>query len=265
LLDLVSGTLNVDLGVVLKLPVFSRRAVRRLRVPIDRGMVNYRSLEHDLSALEDALLDFSLRDEHLVLEVGLPLIPTRGWGKPLIKWELSAFEQRLAREHQVRLATLTHPRSVSSREKQTSEPPPSDGKPSPLRELALRNIDARLTLTRPTETFDALLKSLSVEDLHIVGDVVHSAEQSDASVIRATLTKFEVELDDFPLNGRRFDLVGLRLDSVPAATIQFRGAKPVQVELAAEAVRAAHVALGRFALEPSSAATAQSQPPAASE
>src|SRR5690606_11056084 len=87
LLDSLTGHAHVDVGIDITLPLIGRRrAVHQLRVGVQQGRIDYRALESDLSALEDALLDFSVRDDALVLELGIPLLPTRGMGKPLIRW-----------------------------------------------------------------------------------------------------------------------------------------------------------------------------------
>jgi hypothetical protein len=145
LFDGLSGRVDVDLGVVLKLPVLERRAVHEFRVAVDRGTVDFRKLERGLAGLEDSLLDFSVRDGELVLELGVPLLPTRGFGRRLIAWELPAAEQPLANDDRVRLARLAQPRilvgSDSDGDKNASpgqdedETAPSS---SPLLELAFQ-------------------------------------------------------------------------------------------------------------------------------
>ena len=85
LLDGLSGYLNVDVDVDVAVPIIGRRrATHKLRIPIAEGAINYRELEDNLASLEDSLLDFSVREGGLVLERGLPLLSTRGRGKPLL-------------------------------------------------------------------------------------------------------------------------------------------------------------------------------------
>ena len=112
LLDLLSGRFAVDVTVDAALPVIGRRrATHAFRVPIRNGIFNYKQLERGLSTLEDAVLDFEVRNSKLVIERDIPLIRMR---KNLVEWSLDEDELALAQRRKVRLRTLPHYRLVSS-------------------------------------------------------------------------------------------------------------------------------------------------------
>lgn len=111
LLDLVNGRFAVDVTVDAALPVIGRRkATHAFRVPIESGTLNYKQLERGLSTLEDAVIDFELRNSKLVIERDIPIIRLR---KNLVEWSLDEDELALAQQRRVRLRTLPHYRLVS--------------------------------------------------------------------------------------------------------------------------------------------------------
>jgi hypothetical protein len=103
-LDRVDGQIDVDVTVDVHLPVIRRRkATHYFRVPIEKGVFNYRQLENGLSSLENAVIDFDLRGHKLVIERDLPIIRMR---KTLVEWRLDDEEVALAKQRRVKLHTL---------------------------------------------------------------------------------------------------------------------------------------------------------------
>jgi hypothetical protein len=103
-LDRVDGQIDIDVTVDAHLPVIRRRrATHYFRVPIEKGIFNYRQLENGLSSLENAVIDFDLRGHKLVIERDLPIIRMR---KNLVEWHLDEEEMALARQRKVKLRTL---------------------------------------------------------------------------------------------------------------------------------------------------------------
>ncbi|HWN69476.1 MAG TPA: hypothetical protein VNM90_17665, partial [Haliangium sp.] len=103
-LDRVDGQIDVDVTVDVHLPVIRRRrATHYFRVPIEKGIFNYRQLENGLSSLENAVIDFDVRGHKLVIERDLPIIRMR---KNLVEWRLDDEEMALARQRKVKLRTL---------------------------------------------------------------------------------------------------------------------------------------------------------------
>lgn len=204
LLDGLSGHLNVDVNVDLAVPIIGhRRATHELRVPIDEGTIDYRKLESNLARLEDSLIDFSVRDGSLVLELGLPLIRTRGRGKPILRWPLSPADLELAENRLVRLAVLPNvkpaalsdaPRPEEEREK--------DGGPSSfrLRSLSAENVDAVLALEAAKPSPGVSLRVLSFDKLQLTGGVHHDPEAAPREgTLRGSLANLHAALVGLPL------------------------------------------------------------------
>lgn len=171
LLDGLAGQLDVDLGLDLTVPVLGRRrATHKFRIPIEAGALDYRKLENDLSTLEDQLLDFSMRDETLVLEMGIPFIPTRGKGKPILRWDVQGGDLDLARENRIRLAML--PQFEMASEDNGNG---SSGKSRvSLRELSLQNLSASLRLDHAAPPSSLPLRRIG--ELALRGDAHHAVE-----------------------------------------------------------------------------------------
>jgi hypothetical protein len=103
-LDRVDGQIDVDVTVDAHLPVIRRRrATHYFRVPIEKGIFNYRQLESGLSSLENAVIDFDLQGHKLVIERDLPIIRMR---KNLVEWHLDDEEMALAKQRKIKLRTL---------------------------------------------------------------------------------------------------------------------------------------------------------------
>jgi hypothetical protein len=169
LVDGLSGRLHCDVAVGMDIAVVPRRAVHRLRLDVNRGLIDYRLLEAGLSRLEDALLDFSVREKHLVLELGLPFIPMRGRGMPLVRWSLTPDDLRLAQQGLVPLRLLPFP---DSKERSQDDAPDEElGGPGllRLRELDIKNLDLELALEALPRAEGTSLQALSVAAFHVEG------------------------------------------------------------------------------------------------
>jgi hypothetical protein len=106
-LDAIDGELDFAVAVDVRVPVLGRvGATHTFHVPIQGGTVDVRALEHALPPLADALLDFVLRDDRLVLQRN---VPARAADRELVSWPLDAEGVALAREGRVRLRTLPFP------------------------------------------------------------------------------------------------------------------------------------------------------------
>ena len=107
-LDALSGNIHADLKANATVPVIGKRkATHRFRIPIENGVINYKTLEESLSDLENAFIDFNLKGNMLVLARDIPLIP--GFEKPIVSWAIKNNEMELAENNKVKLACLLHP------------------------------------------------------------------------------------------------------------------------------------------------------------
>lgn len=284
LLDTLNGHVNVDLGVELKVPVIQKRnAVHHFRVPIQNGKVNFRELESNLAMPEDLLLDFSVRDAELVLELGIPFLPTRGHGKRLVRWPLPPEEHALALGHLIRLATFAQPQVVIG---ETNRPPPAlpaaptsqeeepvrrgasssatpsaneslavpgESIPPPskrgaLEQLALRNIEVDVTLSKPSARQEAQLKTLQIGALKVHGDVVHQTTgESERTSVHGSLTDVLFSLDDFPFAGRKFDLNQIVLEGSSQFKVDLENLKVLDCSCELGPLRATSIDFGIYA------------------
>jgi len=172
-LDALEGRVEVDLELEAAVPILHRRkTTHHFALELEGGTLDYRELERGLAWLEDAVIDFELEDDRLILEKDLPIIPFDN--QTLISWTLDETERRLAERGRVRLARLAQP---------DAEPPsPSTSPPSVtlieakarLREISLRArgpvvIDTQDggSLRFGTDAVDA------IPELKISGEILH--------------------------------------------------------------------------------------------
>lgn len=284
LLDQLSGHINVDLGLDIKLPIFQhRRAVHHFRVPIEAGKLNHQVLEHGLAPLEDQLLDFSVRPGELVLELGIPLLPSRGHGKRLVRWALSEQEETEARQNWVRLATLAQPEILvgqgsnelkalpegnglstenvlqqsdapglnlpQTENSETQAHDSDEDREGVLRQLTLRNLDLQLSLGQPLRPYEgALLKTLTVGSLIAHGDVVYRATgEVEQTHLNGSITDVMLSIDDFPLAGRKFDLNQVRLTGESRFEAKLENLKLLSCNVELGAINATSIDFGVFA------------------
>lgn len=242
LLDGLSGHLNVDAHVDIAVPIIHhRRATHELRIPIEDGSIDYRKLESNLAPLEDSLIDFSVRGSALVLELGLPLIRTRGRGKPILRWDLSPQDLELAEERRVRLAVLPRVRAAN-----TTEPPKKeeDDKESSvrLRSLSLENLDAALHLSA-VETPHAALRTLSFDALQLTGGVHHDPEaEPREGLVRGNLHQLHAVLEGLSL-GTQALRGEVTLGAVSELAVRFLDVAPQKVHASLEALSVRDVSL----------------------
>jgi len=232
LLDGVSGQLDVDAAVDVTVPVIgSRKATHRLRVPLQHGALDYMALENNLSPLENSLLDFAVRDTGLVLERGIPLLPTRGRGKPIVVWDLDGDDLTLAQAYRIRLAVLPRGRLAKEASEPAPDAPPAGPSPIALRHLALHGIDVALSLAPPRAPLDAGIRTLQWERLTLKGQLTHDPGQSPRpGQLQGTLEGLAGQLRGVALGGRRLDLEGVALATLEGLEVAFAGLRPTTVQ-----------------------------------
>lgn len=222
-LDRLTGHINVDLGLDLTVPVIGRRrATHHFRMPIDAGTIDYRQLEDNLSTLEDSLLDFSVRDEGLVLEVGIPFLPTRGKGKPIVTWALNEADVALAHQQRVRLSILAKPNTNGD---PGGDPGEGDEKSAvSVRKAHAAGLDVKLAVAHADDSPVRSIGSLALD-----GDITYATDEATAGVLRGQAEKVELGA----IGAGRFAATGLRVDAVSDVEIAFVGATPVRAKLVA--------------------------------
>jgi hypothetical protein len=244
-LDFLSGEIDVDVDVDLTVPLLGRRkAKHRFRVPVERGSIDYRALEGNLAALEDALLDFSVRDGGLVIERVNPLFPARGHGKPLVVWDLDEADLAIANANRVRLAVLHRARLAHAHD-------PSDAEPSSggfaLRTLALEPIDIHLALAPVDGPLGGRVRLRRLDDLTVRGALAHpGVDGAPPSRLRGEAAGLALGLAHLRLGTTGLDVTSLQIARVSSIEAEFLGLLPsrVQLALAGVALEAVRVTLG---------------------
>lgn len=229
-LDTLSGQLDVDVAVDLTVPIIGhRKATHRLRIAIENGALDYRALEHNLAKLEDALLDFSVRDGALVLERVNPLFPARGHGKPVVIWEVDAADLALAQLDRVRLAVLPQARLVAE---ENDRGPSKNTKSSfALRELGLLRINARLALAPPELALTGQLRPRHVGSFALGGDVFHEPGGSREGSALGELSDLSATVHRLALGTSRLDAASLTAAAITPIEIAFADVSPSKLQL----------------------------------
>ena len=230
-LDTLSGQLDVDVAVDLTVPIIGhRKATHRLRVAIADGTLDYRALEHNLAKLEDALLDFSVREDALVLERVNPLFPARGHGKPVVIWDVTGADLELARRERVRLSVLSKARLAADPE-ETNAPPSKKGSSIGLRELGLLRINARLALAPAGVPTAGQLRLDRVGSLTLGGNVFHEPNGSREGSVMGELTDVAGSLHTLMLGTTGVNASSFTAAGLSPVEIAFADVQPTKLEV----------------------------------
>ncbi len=230
ILDGLSGHFDVDVAVDVRLPLLgSSRRVHELRVPIEGGSFDYRQLERNLPTLENALLDFAVREGALGLELGIPLLPTRGRGKQLVVWELGPSDLALAEQNRLRLAVLPLVRPAIDI---PSPSPAGDEKPAfSLEHVGLSNIDIAMSLAHEAREPEAPLRQLRFEALTLRGDVHHTVEgNAQGGELVGGLLGLEAQIHQLPLAGNSLTVDAFSIREIGDIHLLFLETHPTRID-----------------------------------
>ena len=238
LLDGLDAKVEADIVVDLKLPVIERRvATHRLRLAVDRGVIDFKQLEGGLSTLENAILDFEVFDAGLMLELDAVVVK-----RELLLWPLADEGMRLARQNKVRLRTLACPTMVVP----AASPKDDDDAPSPvaLRRVEVKDIrvEGALRSASLLPVGDGTLR-LGVGDTHalgrlrVTGAVAYDPDGAPPdTTLSVELADLDVGLDAVAVGARRLDVSRARLGQVADAKVTLRGVRPRAVTATLRAV-----------------------------
>lgn len=226
-LDGLDGKIDVDLTADATVPLIGhRRATHHFRIAVDSGTVNYHRLEKSLSALEDAVLDFEIRGNDLVLERDIPLIKN----KALVSWPLGKRDLALAQRQLIRIATL-----LNYRVEKPSEPQVHEKKRGfELRELSFDGLDVELSLAGgigldlPSGGRLELGEDgrPALDELAIRGNLRYKPGTSDRTKLDISASMLNVGLSGVPAGARSLSIASITVDALEKGSIRFAGLKP---------------------------------------
>lgn len=228
LLDRLHGQLDVDLTVDATMPVIGRRrATHHFRVPIEHGTINFRELERDLARLEDAVIDFEVRNGNLVLERDVPLIP--GLHKPLVVWPLNDVERGLAKKKIVRLRSL-----LGYQLPEKSEAGAEEKSRVSFRRLDFDNLGIAVAALEPNEdaadshaTLGGPVPHATLADLRVSGFARHCfTGDQEPGTVAITAGGLDAVVRSLQLGGVCADAASARVDAVEQAALTFEGLRP---------------------------------------
>lgn len=260
-LDRVDGQIDVDVTVDAHLPVIRRRrATHYFRVPIEKGILNYRQLESGLASLENAVIDFDVRGHKLVIERDLPIIRMR---KNLVEWHLDDEEMALAKQHKVKLHTL--PRfEISSTPSKNSDlklhrieihpinvdlsvaPPAGDGEAAEGAGEGAGRAQARPEPAAGPQRYDGILPELALRRLTATG-ALDFPEGEGALTLK--IKQLAAALSGVPLGDFVLDVGAIRVDSIDPIKIIFDGLRPRALSLTMHGLELERVTLTRVAAD----------------
>jgi len=222
-LDMLNGKLDVDLTAATTIPVIgTRRATHHFRLKVDHGQINYYRLEKSLSRLEDALLDFEVQGQQLVLVVDLALKKRK-----IVSWKLDPDEVPLAQRRLVRLRRLLQYELAAGKTKTSKQS-------FVVRELMFDNIDVVIKLLGgsaiPIGTGVVHLgapRRAAIANLQAKGRICHRPK---GDPVRGRLDicaeRLFLGADDISLGARRLAAAAVQIGAIDQAEVRFVGIRP---------------------------------------
>lgn len=253
LLDQLEGQVDLNLTLDVRLPVLkSRVATHRFRIPIREGSLNFKQLEHCLSGLEDAVLDFEVTREGLLFELDIiPGIPFDN--QTLLVWPMSGPElERAKKEKVVRLRRLLEYRLGDAIVKQQRKaaadkrPAASDESSARLSQLDIEGLDVELRLTGPSELELGRSGKLRLghaegttgcDQLQLRGELHHSARGHVApGELSLRAQRLDVGLEA-ELAGKKLRVQRAKVEACSVDPVTFAGFTPGRLAAKLEGVR----------------------------
>ncbi len=226
-LDGLDGKINVDLTADATVPFLGRRrATHHFRLDVDSGTINFHRLEKSLSTLEDAVLDFRVKGNDLVLERDIPLMK-----KTLVSWPLQSRDMALAQRQLVRIARLFDYRV----ETDEGDAPAKDSKRSlELRELSFDGLDVELALAGGAGVDlpwgGRLLLGEdgrpALDDLTIRGSVRFKPGANERTKLDVSASMLNIGLNAMRLGNSALSISAISVHALEKGSIRFAGVKP---------------------------------------
>jgi hypothetical protein len=231
-LDRLSGSIELGLAVEAQIPVVGTYSLARtFHIPIAEGSFDFVDVERQLSTLEDAFIDFAVREGALVLKRDIPLLPTRG--KTLVSWPLSPVEQALAANRVIRVRTLARAQTPPQTRK-------DEGKAT-IKQVRIENplISLSLAPAAPLEPGDDPRPAISLGEmgtLSLTGGLRYRNPQRDQPGLRElavalTARAVSLALRDLPAGGRSIAAPEIGAAELEAAITEWQGFTPRRISI----------------------------------
>jgi hypothetical protein len=201
-LDALRGVVATQVKLGIDLPILPDKTIARsLSIPIEGGSISFGELEKSLCVLDDALFDFEVEDDVLLLE--LDVVPVVKFDNvTLVTWTLpEARDRELAKGKRVRLRRLVQYRLPPGK---PAPPAPSAPKKKLFRLLGIdfAGIDVALGLEAPatiaaaggTITLGAATKLAVQGEVHVAVDGAPAPGRLDATLAGSAITLADVTL-----------------------------------------------------------------------
>jgi hypothetical protein len=262
-LDDLQGIFNMDLTVDLAIPILkSRKATHRIKMDLIDGTFDFKVVEHGLSGLEDAVIDFEVKPGKLILEKDIPLIPFDN--TTLVWWPLDPDEHQNAKKNKrVRLRRMLDFNLTDFVTSKLEAALNSQGGSSffkvALNTLCIDNLECDVELGGPSrfdfEPFVSVTlgseQRKAVKKLRMTG-AVHFAPEADLDPTEVT-----VELQDACLGLEKLEVLGYQasigeigVGAVTGMRIQFNEILPDTVQGTITDVVLSNVRVGGWQLPP---------------
>lgn len=250
-LDQIDGSVAADVHLLAALPLVKNRGAKHgLRIPIDRGVINFGELEHGLSTLADALIDFEVDEDAVRLELDvIPLVKLDNI--TLLQWTFTEKQDReLAALKCMRLRKLLQFDRPSARADKPSKR--HDSGAVRLVSIDVEHIDVHLSARAPVEIpiGEGMLRlddgeGHAVRSFDVKGDVHVTLEgEPKRGEIKASLEGVAGTTTDLALGQTaRLERASVVLPRVDSVLTTFDGARPVRVAATIPSLRISDLAL----------------------
>ncbi len=249
-LDRLKGLAEISVYVKAHLPVVGKyRLDRSFKIPISSGQIDFVDVERQLGTIEDAFIDFAVRDEGLVLIRDIPLLPTKG--KTLVTWPLTSVEMSLAKHNVVSLRALTRAKAAKAKAGDSKANISTIKVDISSFEVALEEPQSPAPSGTPSEETvlpEVVLRAF--ETLKIDGGFLIKAAKSDPqtpadqkldAIVRSK--GFELALNDFQAGGKRIRVGSLRAGDLEIKVTEWRGLRPAAIAISLKDVVVSAVAI----------------------
>jgi hypothetical protein len=238
-LDSLTGRIYLTIKVQLDLPVLGLRTLdQQLRVPIQEGSLDFRTLEDSLAWLEGAFLDIKHDDQFLKIQWKVPIF---GSSHDLITWQLDKDASALAAFGRVPFRSLLDFRTGAAQPKKDSK---KSG--NVLRSFKVDGIDISLSLIAPRnlEVGQGLIAfggdgTPGMVDFKVSGAI----GDRGPGRLSGAIGSVDTTVKDLKIGPAEVTCDRLHFDGLDQLEVTFDGYKPTKISMVVHRVTATNLAI----------------------